>query len=138
LKKFLLDTMSDFARILAVYRARVTTIPALRMGVIECKLPMRIVGIVITRARHTAKNRAKKGCFTAYLVLKGCDKVKTFQNSLCADRASVRPSDIFSKSTGFHSELAIKILSHHHDNGNVLNRGSMDKGPFITNLLDEI
>jgi hypothetical protein len=36
----------------------------------------------------------------------------------------------------------LKILriefSHHHDNGNVLNRTSMDIGPFITNLLDEI
>jgi hypothetical protein len=52
---------------------------------------MRIVGIVITRARHTAKNRAKKGCFTAYLALKGCDKDKTFRNSLCAD-SMVYPS----------------------------------------------
>jgi hypothetical protein len=65
LKKFLFDTMSDFARILAVCRAQVTTIPTIRMGVIECKLPMRIVGIVIARARHTAKNRAKIGYSTS-------------------------------------------------------------------------
>jgi hypothetical protein len=53
--------VSDFARILAVCRARVTPIPTIRMGVIECKLPMRIVGIVITRTRHTAKIKQKKG-----------------------------------------------------------------------------
>jgi hypothetical protein len=29
-------------------------------------------------------------------------------------------------------------LSHHHKNGNVLNRTYMDIGPFITKLLDEI
>jgi hypothetical protein len=33
-----------------------------------------------------------------------------------------------------HAELK----SHHHKNGNVLDRSSMDKGPFITKLLDEI
>jgi hypothetical protein len=94
--------MSDFARILAVCRARVTTIPTIRMGVIECKLPMRIVGIVITRAQHTAKIRAKKGCFTAYLALKGCVKHYT----VCARTVrSVRPSDIFPKRNRFHSEL---------------------------------
>jgi hypothetical protein len=32
----------------------------------------------------------------------------------------------------------MKNYSHHLDNGNVLNRNSMDKGPFITNLSDEI
>jgi hypothetical protein len=42
--------MSDFARILALCRAQVITIPTIRMGVIECKLPMGIVGIAITRA----------------------------------------------------------------------------------------
>jgi hypothetical protein len=83
--------MSDFARILAVCRAQVTTIPTIRMGVIECKLPIGIVGIVITRARHTAKNRAKKGYFTRYRVLKGCDKDKTLRDSLCAD-STVCPS----------------------------------------------
>jgi hypothetical protein len=36
-----------------------------------------MVGLVIARARHTAKIRAKKGCFTAYLALKGCVKAKT-------------------------------------------------------------
>jgi hypothetical protein len=50
-----------FARILAVCRARVTTIPTIRMGSLHSITPMRIVGIVITRARHTAKIRAKKG-----------------------------------------------------------------------------
>jgi hypothetical protein len=44
-----------FARILALCRARGITIPTIRLGVIECKLPKRIVGIVITRARHSAK-----------------------------------------------------------------------------------
>jgi hypothetical protein len=32
----------------------------------------------------------------------------------------------------------MKNYSHHHHNGNVLNRTSMDIAPFITNLLDEI
>jgi hypothetical protein len=32
---------------------------------------------------------------------------------------------------------SFKILSYHHHNGNVLNRTSMDIGPFITKLLDE-
>jgi hypothetical protein len=54
------DPMSDFARILALCRARGTTIPTIGLGVIECKLPKPIVGIVIPRARHSAKNRAKK------------------------------------------------------------------------------
>jgi hypothetical protein len=89
--------MSYFAQILAVCQAQVITIPTIRMGVIECKLSMRIDGIVITRAQHTAKIRAKKRYSTAYLALKGCNKLKTVRNSLCADRASVRPSDIFSK-----------------------------------------
>jgi hypothetical protein len=89
--------MSDIARILEACRARVTTIPTIHMGVIECKLPMGIVGIVITRARHTAKNGAKKGCFTAYLALKGCVKYYTV--------LSVRPSDIFLKRNRFHFEL---------------------------------
>jgi hypothetical protein len=53
--------MSDFARILALCRARIITIPTIHMGVIVCKLPMCMVGIVIPRARHSAKNRAEKG-----------------------------------------------------------------------------
>jgi hypothetical protein len=64
IEKVFFDTMSDFARILALCRARVITIPTIRMGVIECKLPMGIVGIVITGARHSAKIRAKKRYFT--------------------------------------------------------------------------
>jgi hypothetical protein len=79
------------------------------MGVVECKLPMGIVGIVITRARHTAKNRAKKGYFTRYRVLKGFDKDKTLRDSLCADSASGRHSDIFPKTNRFHSELAFSV-----------------------------
>jgi hypothetical protein len=53
--------ISDFARILALCRARGITIPTLGLGAIECKLPKPIVRIVIPRARHSAKNRAKKG-----------------------------------------------------------------------------
>jgi hypothetical protein len=34
--------------------------------------------------------------------------------------------------------IEMKNYSHHHDNGNVLNRTSMDINLFRTNLLDEI
>jgi hypothetical protein len=34
--------------------------------------------------------------------------------------------------------IEMKNYSHHLDNGNILNQTSMDKGPFITKLLDEI
>jgi hypothetical protein len=34
--------------------------------------------------------------------------------------------------------IEMKNYSHHLDNGNVLNQTSMDIGPFIANLLDEI
>jgi hypothetical protein len=96
--------LSDFARILALFRARVITVPTIHMGVIECKLPMRIVGIVITRHRHTAKIRAEKRYSTAYLALKGCVKL----NTVCAQTVpSVSvPVIYFPKGTGFHSELA--------------------------------
>jgi hypothetical protein len=87
LNSFFSDSMSDFARILALCRARGTTIPNIGLGVIECKLPKPIVGIVIPLAQHRAKIRAKKGYFMRYPVLNGRDKL---QNS----RASVRPSDI--------------------------------------------
>jgi hypothetical protein len=50
--------MSDFAQILALCRAQIITIPTIGLGAIECKLPKPIVGIVIPRARHSAKNRA--------------------------------------------------------------------------------
>jgi hypothetical protein len=84
--------MSEFARILALCRARGTTIPTIGLGVIECKLPKPIVGIVIPLSRHSAKIRAKKSYSTAYLTLKGCDKLKT----VCARTIpSVLPSDIF-------------------------------------------
>jgi hypothetical protein len=56
--------ISDFARILALCRARGITIPTIHKGVIECKLPMCMAGIVIPQARHSAKNRAKKGYST--------------------------------------------------------------------------
>jgi hypothetical protein len=52
--------MSNFARIVALYRARIITIPTIHMGVIVCKLPMCMVGIVIIRAQHSAKIQAKK------------------------------------------------------------------------------
>jgi hypothetical protein len=34
--------------------------------------------------------------------------------------------------------IEMKNYSHHLDNGNVLNRSSMDISPFITNLSGEI
>jgi hypothetical protein len=34
--------------------------------------------------------------------------------------------------------IEMKNYSHHNDNVNILNRTSMDIGPFITNLSDEI
>jgi hypothetical protein len=34
--------------------------------------------------------------------------------------------------------IEMKNYSHHNDNGNVLNRTSMDIGPFTTNLPEEI
>jgi hypothetical protein len=46
---------------------------------------------------------SKKGYFTAYLALKGCDKLKT----VCARTVrSVRPSDIFPISNSVHPDLA--------------------------------
>jgi hypothetical protein len=49
-----------FARFLALCWARgVTIIPTICMGSLQTKLPKCIVGIVITRARHSAKIRAK-------------------------------------------------------------------------------
>jgi hypothetical protein len=93
----------DFARLLALCRARGITIPTIGLGAIECKLPEPLVGIVIPRAQHSAKNRAKKGYFTRYLALKACDKLKT----VCARTVpSVLPSDIFPKTNRFHLELA--------------------------------
>jgi hypothetical protein len=62
-----------------------------------------MVGLVIARARHTAKVRAKKGCFTAYLALKGCVKAKT----VCprTERLSV-PVTYFQITTRFEPEPA--------------------------------
>jgi hypothetical protein len=97
------DTMSDFARILALFRARIITIPTIRMGVIECKLPMGIVGIVTHRARHSAKIRAKKRYSTAYLALKGASSI--IQSVRGQYRLSV-PVIYFPKGNGFHLELA--------------------------------
>jgi hypothetical protein len=79
------------------------------MGAIECKLPKPIVGIVIPRARHSAKKRAKKGYFTVYRVLKGCVKHYT----VCARTLpSVRPSDIFPK------RLGVSLGTSHRRGGN--------------------
>jgi hypothetical protein len=58
--------MSDFAQILALCRARIITIPTIHMASLVCKLPMCMVGIVIIRARHSAKIQAKNWYFTAY------------------------------------------------------------------------
>jgi hypothetical protein len=45
-----------FARILALYRARIITIPTIHMGSLHTTItPMCMVGIVIIRARHSAK-----------------------------------------------------------------------------------
>jgi hypothetical protein len=109
IKKVFSGMISDFARILALCRAQGITIPTIGLGgAIECKLPKSIVGIVIPRARHSAKNRAKKGYFTSYRVLKGCVKHYT----VCARTVrSVRPSDIFPKKNRFHSELADIYIS---------------------------
>jgi hypothetical protein len=48
-----------FVRFIALCRARGITIPIIGLGAIECKIPKPIVGIVIPRAQHSAKNRAK-------------------------------------------------------------------------------
>jgi hypothetical protein len=103
--------MSDFARILALCQARGTTIPTIGLGVIECKLPKPIVGIVIPRARHSAKIRAKKRLSTAYLALKGCDKLKR----VCArtERLSV-PVIYFGYRMWFHSDLALYDQNNLH------------------------
>jgi hypothetical protein len=61
IKKVFSDMISDFARILALCRARGITIPTIGLSAIECKLPKPIDGIVIPQARHSAKNQAKKG-----------------------------------------------------------------------------
>jgi hypothetical protein len=56
------DTMSEFARILALCRARVITIRTIQSSSAAClKLDDCMVGLVIIRARHSAKIRAKKG-----------------------------------------------------------------------------
>jgi hypothetical protein len=44
-----------FARILALCRARIITIPTIRMGSLHYIAAMRMVGIVITQAQHSAK-----------------------------------------------------------------------------------
>jgi hypothetical protein len=49
-----------FAQILALCRARIITIPTMHMGSLHTITPMCMVGIVIIRARHSAKIRAKK------------------------------------------------------------------------------
>jgi hypothetical protein len=48
-----------FARFLALCRARGITIPTIGLGSLHYIAPKPIVGIVIIRARHSAKIRAK-------------------------------------------------------------------------------
>jgi hypothetical protein len=48
-----------FARILALCRARGITIPTIGLGSLHSITPKPIVGIVVPRARHSAKIRAK-------------------------------------------------------------------------------
>jgi hypothetical protein len=55
IKKVFSDMISDFARILALCRARVITIPTIRLGSLHTITPMCMVGIVIIRSRHSAK-----------------------------------------------------------------------------------
>jgi hypothetical protein len=55
------NTISDFARILAVFRARAITIPTIHSASLDYLLAECMVGLVIARARHTAKIQAKKG-----------------------------------------------------------------------------
>jgi hypothetical protein len=64
------EKMSDFAQILALCLARVITIQTIQSSSACLKLDDCMVGLVIIRARHSAKIRAKKGYFTRYLVLK--------------------------------------------------------------------
>jgi hypothetical protein len=64
-----LDTMSDFAQILAPCQARKSTNPTIHSAALEGKVAMCMVGLVDLRARHSAKIRAKRGYFTAYRVL---------------------------------------------------------------------
>jgi hypothetical protein len=61
--------MSDFARILALCRACKSTNPTIRSAALEGKVAMCMVGLVDLQARHSAKIRAKKWYFTAYLAL---------------------------------------------------------------------
>jgi hypothetical protein len=67
-----------------------------------------MVGLVIARARHTAKIGSKKGYFTRYPVLKDASSLKT----VCARtvRLSV-PVIYFHITTWFGGELAV-IIAH--------------------------
>jgi hypothetical protein len=103
LEKFFSDKISDFAPILAVCRARTITIPTIHSASYESHEAEWMVGLVIARARHTAKIGAKKGCFTAYLALKGCVKAKTV--CLQTERLSV-PVIYFHITTWFEPEPA--------------------------------
>jgi hypothetical protein len=55
IEKAFFDPIIDFALILAPCRARIITIPTIHLGSLVCKLPKCMVGIVIPRARHSAK-----------------------------------------------------------------------------------
>jgi hypothetical protein len=65
LQYFFVDTMSDFAQILAPCRAINSTNPTIRRPVLECKEGLCMVGSVDLGARHSANIRAKRGYFTS-------------------------------------------------------------------------
>jgi hypothetical protein len=70
LKKFFSDTISNFAKFIALSRAIKSTIPTIHSASFSCNEAEWMVGIVLARARHTAKIRTEKGYFTRYPVLK--------------------------------------------------------------------
>jgi hypothetical protein len=55
------NTISDFAQILVLCQARAITIPTIHSASLDYLLAECMVGLVIARARHAAKIRAKKG-----------------------------------------------------------------------------
>jgi hypothetical protein len=67
------------------------------------------------------------------LVPAHCDFLRTRGSHFCF-AAEVRDSPKFFKIL----RIEMKNHSYHHDNGNLLNRSSMDIAPFITNISDEI
>jgi hypothetical protein len=90
--------------------------------------------LLIMQCSDNAHNRPylrpKSNNIYVWLVPAHCDFLKTRGSHFCFD-VEVRASLKYIKNS-------FKILSYHHHNGNVLNRTSMDIGPFITKLSDEI